>query len=411
MNWLTNAAHARWLENETDALLDFASGAMVEEGFAYLSSEGEQIPAEGSQLWLTCRMIHCFALGSLLGRPGSATMVDHGLRALSGHFRDDVNGGWYAQVGPDGPMDDTKAAYAHAFVILAGASAASAGRPGGKELLEEALTVSLQRFWREDEGMVVESYDRTFTDLEDYRGVNANMHTVEAYLAAADVTGDDTWLERATRISRRVVDDFARNQSWRIPEHFDANWQPLLDYNMDSPSDPFRPAGATIGHWFEWSRLVLHVRAAWAARGVSAEDWMLEGAQALFDLGVTEGWDVDGADGFVYTVDWDGKPLVRERMHWVVTEALAAAAALYRVTGDANLAAWYQLWWEYAAVHLIDTENGSWVHELAPDNGPSATVWAGKPDTYHAVQATLIPRLPLTPVLAPALAQGLLDTH
>ncbi|WP_159621028.1 AGE family epimerase/isomerase [Ruania rhizosphaerae] len=411
MNWLTNAAHARWLENETDALLDFASGAMVEEGFAYLSSEGEQIPAEGSQLWLTCRMIHCFALGSLLGRPGSATMVDHGLRALSRHFRDDVNGGWYAQVGPDGPMDDTKAAYAHAFVILAGASAASAGRPGGKELLEEALTVSLQWFWREDEGMVVESYDRTFTDLEDYRGVNANMHTVEAYLAAADVTGDDTWLERATRISRRVVDDFARNQSWRIPEHFDANWQPLLDYNMDSPSDPFRPAGATIGHWFEWSRLVLHVRAAWAARGVSAEDWMLEGAQALFDLGVTEGWDVDGADGFVYTVDWDGKPLVRERMHWVVTEALAAAAALYRVTGDANLAAWYQLWWEYAAVHLIDTENGSWVHELAPDNGPSATVWAGKPDAYHAVQATLIPRLPLTPVLAPALAQGLLDTH
>ncbi|UFU03348.1 AGE family epimerase/isomerase [Ruania suaedae] len=411
MNWLINPAHTRWLESETDALLDFASGSMVQEGFAYLSNEGDPVPAQGSPLWLTCRMIHCFALGALLGRPGSATMVDHGLRALSAHFRDEVHGGWYAQVGHDGPMDETKAAYAHAFVILAGASAASAARPGGKELLEEALTVSLQRFWREDEGMVVESYDRSFTELEDYRGVNANMHTVEAYLAAADVTGDDAWLERATRITRRVVNDFARAQSWRIPEHFDSAWRPLLDYNMDSPSDPFRPAGATIGHWFEWSRLTLHVRAAWASRGVSAEDWMLEGAQALFDLGVTEGWDVDGADGFVYTVDWDGKPLVRERMHWVVTEALAAAAALYRVTGDANLAAWYQLWWEYAAVHLIDTELGSWVHELAPDNGLSTTVWEGKPDVYHAVQATLIPRLPLTPVLAPALAQGMLDTR
>ncbi|CAM3585043.1 AGE family epimerase/isomerase [Occultella aeris] len=409
MNWLTNAAHTRWLEAEADSLLAFASGALTDEGFGYLDGEGRPVPAEGSHLWVTCRMIHSFALGALLGRPGSATMVDHGVRALAEHFHDKEHGGWYAQVGPDGPIDSTKAAYAHAFVILAASSAAAAGRPGGKELLAEALTVSLERFWRDEDGMVVESYDAGFTRLEDYRGVNANMHTVEAYLAAADVTGDDAWLERATRITKRVVDDFARNNDWRIPEHFDADWKPLPDYNMDHPADPFRPAGATIGHWFEWSRLTLHARAAWQLRGVSPEDWMLDGAQALFDLAVTEGWDVDGADGFVYTVDFTGKPLVTERMHWVVTEALGAAAALYRVTEDPNLPAWYQLWWEYAAVHLIDEEGGSWIHELDSDNEPSATVWNGKPDIYHAIQATLIPRLPLTPPIAPALAQGLLD--
>ena len=61
-------------------------------------------------------------------------------------------------------------------------------------------------------------------------------------------------------------------------------------------------------------------------------------------------------------------------------------------------------------MHLIAEEHGSWAHELSPDNTPSATVWAGKPDIYHALQATLIPRLPLTPSLAPALAQGLLDS-
>jgi hypothetical protein len=33
-------------------------------------------------------------------------------------------------------------------------------------------------------------------------------------------------------------------------------------------------------------------------------------------------------------------------------------------------------------------------------------VWTGKPDTYHALQATLIPRLPLTPTLAAALRDG-----
>ena len=42
--------------------------------------------------------------------------------------------------------------------------------------------------------------------------------------------------------------------------------------------------------------------------------------------------------------------------------------------------------------------------------GPSGTVWTGKPDIYHAFQATLVPRLPLTPTLAGALRDGLLDS-
>jgi hypothetical protein len=37
-------------------------------------------------------------------------------------------------------------------------------------------------------------------------------------------------------------------------------------------------------------------------------------------------------------------------------------------------------------------------------------VWDGKADAYHALQATLIPRLPAAPSLASALARGLLDT-
>lgn len=408
MPWLSSAAHARWLERESDELLAFASAAMIEEGFGYLDETGEVDITRGAELWINCRMVHSFALGALLGRPGAATMVDHGLAALSEHFHDEKHGGWYSTVGS--APSDIKEAYAHAFVILAGSSATAAGRPGGAELLTEALAVSEERFWDEDAGLVRESWDRTFTTSEDYRGVNANMHTVEAYLAAADVTGEDLWLERALRIATRVIDGFARDHHWRIPEHFDTGWNPVLDYNSEQPADPFRPAGATIGHWFEWSRLVLSLREGLLSRGRTPQDWMLEAAQALFHAAVREGWAVDGPDGFVYTVDFDGRPLVRERMHWVVTEAIAAAAALHRVAPDEQVSRWYQDWWEYAAVHLIDEEHGSWAHELSPANGPSATVWAGKPDIYHALQATLIPRLPLTPSLAPALAAGLLDS-
>ncbi|WP_448058450.1 AGE family epimerase/isomerase [Cellulomonas hominis] len=409
MTWLTSPSHARWLADETDRLLDFgARSAVPTGGFARLDDAGE--PLDGpAELWITCRMTHVYSLGVLLGRPGSAPLVDHGLAAIDGLFRDAENGGWYAQADADGPVDDEKAAYPHAFVVLATSSATAAGRPGARALLDEALAVSEQRFWDDEEGMAVEAWDRTFTVLDPYRGVNANMHTVEAYLSAAGVTGDRRWLDRAVRVIERVVHGFARGNSWRIPEHFDSAWAADLEYNVDTPAHPFRPYGATIGHWLEWARLTLHARAALTALGDVAPAWMLTDAIGLFDAAVREGWDVDGASGFVYTVDWSGAPVVRERMHWVLAEALGAAATLHAATGEERFDDWYRTWWDYAAVHLLDRVGGSWWHELGTDNEVSRTVWAGKADLYHAVQATLVPRLPLAPMIAPALAAGLLD--
>ena len=136
---------------------------------------------------------------------------------------------------------------------------------------------------------------------------------------------------------------------------------------------------------------------------------MLDDAVGLFDASVREGWAIDGADGFVYTVDWAGEPVVRERMHWVAAEATATAAALHAATGDAAYDGWYATWWDHIAEVFLDPELGSWRHELDAQNRPSGAVWNGKPDTYHAFQATLFPRLPLTPTLAGALRDGLLD--
>jgi len=395
-----------WLAAETERLLEFArASAHPDGGFAWLDDDGRPELSRPVELWISCRMTHVFALAHLMGRSDAAELVDHGIAALTGRMRDAVNGGWYAVVGVDGPVSRDKTAYEHAFVVLAASSATAAGRPGAAELLTEALAVLDRHFWDAEVGMVVEQWDESWAVLEDYRGVNANMHTVEALLAAADVTGDAGLRERAQRIVTTVVHGFARAHDWRIPEHFDGHWRPLLDYNRGEPAHPFRPYGATVGHWFEWSRLTLGLR---AALGDDAPEWLLEDARALFDAGVREGWAVDGAAGFVYTVDWAGAPVVRERMHWVVTEAVAAAATLAQVTGDPAYAICHDQWWSYAEQHLIDHQRGSWHHELDPENRPSAGTWAGKPDVYHAVQATLVPRLPVSPAFARALAEGLL---
>lgn len=394
-----------WVAGETDRLLEFArASAHPDGGFAWLDDQGRPERDRPVELWITCRMTHVFALAHLSGRPYAAALVDHGVAALTGRMRDAEHGGWWAAVGPDGPVTRDKTAYEHAFVVLAASSATAAGRPGAAELLTEALDVFDRHFWDDEAGMVVEQWDEAWTELDDYRGVNANMHSVEALLAAADVTGDAQLRDRARRIVTTVVHGFARDNQWRIPEHFDGRWQPLLDYNRDEPAHPFRPYGATIGHWFEWSRLTLGLR---AALGADAPEWMLDDAVSLFDAGVREGWAVDGAAGFVYTVGWDGTPVVRQRMHWVATEALAAASTLGQVTGDPAYAVCEDVWWSYAEQHLVDREHGSWHHELDPANRPAAGTWAGKPDVYHAVQATLVPRLPVSPSFATALREGL----
>lgn len=409
MSWLTSAAHARWLEAETDRTFEFGRAAAVPTGFGWLSNAGTVRGDMPTHLWITSRMVHVYSLASLMGRPGSDRLVDHGIAALNGAFHDEEFGGWFAAIDDNGPVDTDKAGYAHFFVVLGAASATAAGRLGARELLDEALRISEKHFWSDSEQMCLESWNREFTETEPYRGGNVNMHAVEAYLVAADVTGDRKWLDRAVRIAEVIIHKFARNNSYRVYEHFDETWNPLPAYNIESPAHRFRAYGGTPGHWTEWSRLLLHARASLEALGEKAPDWMLEDSRGLFDAAVRDAWAPDGAPGFVYSVDWAGNPIVRERIRWVVVEAMGGASALYAATGDPEYERWYRTFWDYAHEYLMDYEGGSWWQELDQNNVPSHEVWDGKPDIYHLMHCLLVPRLPLHPGMAPALAAGLLD--
>jgi mannose/cellobiose epimerase-like protein (N-acyl-D-glucosamine 2-epimerase family) len=300
-----------------------------------------------------------------------------------------------------------KSGYDQAFVLLAAASAVAAGATAADELLREALAAWEEHFWDEAVGLAVESWDRQWTRSELYRGANSNMHTVESLLAVADVTGEETWRKRALRITESVVHHFARDRSWLLPEHYDANWQPLLGYHQDDPQNQVRPFGVSVGHLFEWSRLCLHLRAALAE---SAPAWLLSDAIALFNRGVECGWRTGHDPGFFSTVDWAGRVVSRAKIHWVAAEAIGAAAAMHIATTESTYREWCELWWQHARELFIDWEHGSWYHELESSEQPRGVASVGKPDIYHALQATLVSRLPLSPAFAPALrAADLLD--
>jgi sulfoquinovose isomerase len=399
-HWIDNTAHHHWLANHAIDLLHFGRNVGVEGGgAAWLGNDGQPDASQGLQTWITARMVHVFGLGALRGVPGSAAIATTAMAGLTGPLRDGAHGGWHPAIQADGPTPG-KSCYDHAFLLIAGATGTHSGLPGAPELLAEAAAVFLQRFWDESTGGCFDTWDSSFTELENYRGINSNMHSVEAMLSVAGLTNDSVWLQRAERICRRVIAVTEPN-SWRIPEHYDLNWVPLLDYNIDNPADQFKPYGATVGHAFEWSRLFVHLANSPLHTDHSS---LISAAERLYERAVLDGWAPDGADGFVYTTDWNGQPVVRDRLHWVVTEAINTAAALFRETGKASYSVDYRRWWDHAARFHIDPANGSWIHQLDHNNQPSQSVWSGRPDLYHALQAAIIPTLPLYPMIAAALA-------
>lgn len=388
---IDSAENREFLRKNAEELLAFGHQFPSPGGSSwYLGDDGTPWRDRNRETWITCRMTHVYSMGSFLRHEGSEALIDAGLKGLNGELKDTVNGGWYAGLTPDDQIVPDKQCYAHAFVILASSSALLAGRPGAEELLEEALKLYDLRFWNEEEGLACDTWNTEFTVLDDYRGINANMHTVEAFLAVADVTGKEAYRERAGRIIRHVI-GWAEANNWRIPEHYTVDWKPDLEKNKEKPDDPFKPYGATPGHGIEWARLITQ----WALSSYKEDKEQakpfIEAAEHLFHQAIADAWNEDGAPGIVYTTDWEGKPCVHDRMHWTLAEAINTSAVLYRVTGKQQYADVYAEFMKYLDETVLDHVNGSWFHQLDQNNQLIGTVWPGKSDIYHALQAMLIP--------------------
>ncbi|AOZ72379.1 hypothetical protein BK816_02915 [Boudabousia tangfeifanii] len=416
----------QWLESEFWELAKFGAKAKTENGFGYLNEDGTIDLSKGAQLWINARMTHIACLAVLKGDESYRSMAEHGLSALLGPFRDAKYGGWYSEIPAMGPVEDQltdKEAYAHAFVLLAACSLSAAQIPGADELLELALTDQDVHWWDEESQMVFDAYSHDFSQVRQYRGANANMHTVEAYLAAADTTRNGLWLKRAAAITKRMVSQ-AQSHNWLLPEHYDASWTPQLDYNRENPADPFRPFGATIGHSFEWIRLCAQLEIAnWKLEHDLSPDKKLtqepvndELKEDLAEL-ITKlwqwylvtkkvGYQAAVNSGFVYTVDWEGTPVVTARMHWVICEAVSCGETLRRLCLEpetqVELSEDLALWWRLVQEQFVK-EPGRWRHEVNAQGLPQITTWEGMPDVYHAGQAVLLPTISLDPVFAWAL--------
>ena len=372
-------------------------------GAYYLGDDGTPWKERPRETWITSRMVHVYSIGAMMGFPEGAELAKKGLAGLIGELHDTKNDGWYAGLKKEGEMLPNKQCYAHAFVILASSSALLAGIEGAEELLKEALAVYDRYFWDEEKGLAVDTWDTAFETCDDYRGLNANMHTVEAFLAVADALGEEKYRIRAGRIIDHVS-VWAKENQYRIPEHFSKDWVADLMCNQDKPDDPFKPFGATPGHGIEWARLITQWALSTKSLDEKKREEYIELAKNLYRRAVSDAWKADGQPGIVYTTDWEGKPVVHDRMHWTLAEAINTSSVLYSVTGKEEYASDYADFMEYLEETVHDKKNGSWFHQMDAQNRVMDTVWPGKSDLYHAFQATLIPYLDANISIASAVA-------
>ena len=402
--WQSRPFHRQYLMRQANNLFDFFEAPSINPkgGFFELGDEGKPVTPDNAvrQIHVTTRMIHCATIGSLIGRPGSDEIVDHGMQYLWNKHRDQRHGGYVWSLDDEGHVDPTKQAYGHAFVLLAASSASLVGHPLAPNVLADVTEVINTRFWDDKAGAVREEFANDWSNISAYRGQNSNMHLTEALMAAFEATGDRSYLNKAERIAGLIIARNAVPLGHRVAEHFQEDW--TLDKTYKHESEMFRPSGTTPGHWLEWARLLYQL---WVL-GSKSHSWMPDAARNLFRSAVDLGWDkVHG--GFFYTLDWDDQPAMREKLWWPVAEAIGAAAFIsaHDVSED-YFQAWYRCLWDYAENHVIDHERGGWHSELTEDLRPASRLFTGKPDIYHALQACLIPLYPATGSLTRAIIEA-----
>ncbi|KQV28379.1 mannose-6-phosphate isomerase [Rhizobium sp. Root1203] len=403
-NWTTRSYHRNWLLGQANALFDFFQHDSINPkgGFYDLDDTGKPLDAEGQVrgVHIAARAVHCFSIGALLGRPGAADVVDHGMQYIWNHHRDKKNGGYFWSLKNDGPVDSTKQGYGHAFVLLAGSSAKTIGHPLADAMIADVTEVLNARFWEPRHGAIAEEFnaDWSLIDGGTYRGQNSNMHLTEALMAAFEATGDKAYLDKAESIADLVIRRAAGSVDWRVAEHFSSEW--ILDKSYRG-NEMFRPSGTTPGHWLEWARLLLQL---WSLGG-KKHAWMPDAAKALFAQSMLLGWDADKG-GFFYTLDWEDAPAKRDKLWWPASEGAAAAHYLNEHLPSDYHEESYRKIWSVIERCFIDHKNGGWHEELTEDLVPAHTIFPGKGDIYHALQACLIPLFPATGSLTKVIAEA-----
>jgi mannose/cellobiose epimerase-like protein (N-acyl-D-glucosamine 2-epimerase family) len=355
--------------------------------FHFLKDDGTVFDAHTRHLVSSTRYVFVWAMAArhFPDTPAYRDNLQRAVAFLRDVHRDAASGGYAWQLrwdqGRAKVLDATNHCYGLAFVLLAYAHALMAGVTEAREWLVETFELMERRFWLPEHGLYADEATPDWR-LKDYRGQNANMHAVEASLAAYEATRDERFLDRAALVAQNICLRQAQlTDGLMLWEHYRSDWSVDWDYNRNDMSNIFRPWGYQPGHFTEWAKLLLTLERH------RPLPWLLPRAEALFERAFERAWD-PVHEGLVYGFGPDFTVCDDRKYHWVQCESLATAAVLGQRTGKPVYWEWYDRLWAYCWRHWVDHEHGAWFRLLTRDNVNTTDEKspAGKVD-YHTTGA------------------------
>ena len=362
---ITDLWSRSFLQDQIEKIVNFYYPECIDEKLGgYINQfrdDGSIFDDQTKHLVGTCRFVYIFSIAAILTEKSEyKEAARHGVQFLLDHHRQPKGG--YAWILEGLKVNDaTNHCYGHAFVLLAFATSLKAGIQESAEPLVETFNLMERRFWRQDDRLYVDEISSDWSIVDPYRGQNANMHTCEAMIAAFEATGETNYLDRATALAIRVCVDMTKPSDGMVWEHYDKNWDPDWQYNLDDPKNLFRPFGYLVGHWMEWAKLLLILEE------YNPQEWMLPHAKRLFNAAIEQGWD-HNSGGMNYAVSPNGEIIDTDRYYWVLSETVAAAGLLANRTGDSTYTDWYSKSWTWSLENLVDQQYGGWYRVLDNKN-------------------------------------------
>ena len=362
---ITDLWSRSFLQDQIEKIVNFYYPECIDEKLGgYINQfrdDGSIFDDQTKHLVGTCRFVYIFSIAAILTKKSEyKEAARHGVQFLLNHHRQSKGG--YAWILEGLKVSDaTNHCYGHAFVLLAFATSLKARIQESAEPLVETFNLMERHFWRQADRLYVDEISSDWSIVDPYRGQNANMHTCEAMIAAFEATGETNYLDRATALAIRVCVDMTKQSDGMIWEHYDKNWDPDWQYNLDDPKNLFRPFGYLVGHWMEWAKLLLILEEN------NPQEWMFPHAKRLFNAAIKQGWD-HNSGGMNYAVSPNGEIIDTDRYYWVLCETVAAAGLLANRTGDSTYTDWYSKSWTWSLENLVDQQYGGWYRVLDNKN-------------------------------------------
>jgi len=261
---------------------------------------------------------------------------------IENHFFDKKNGGVYWETDCDGTVVvNKKQVYAEAFTIYAYAEYFLAFGD------QSALDFAMDLFNK------LEDVRLSDKDLNEPKGMNTNLHVLEAYTTLYEATKD-------ARVGKALKDEILLylntivDKNNHVTIFFSEDWQP-------------KTTEISYGHDIESTWLI------WEAAEQLNDKALLNEIRpkilAMVDTFIAEGFDTKTNSTWYEYFPKTGKR-DSDRHWWVQIEAVEGLANAYDMTGDKKYRDLALKQWDYIHKNVIDRVHGEWFWRIDDDGFP-----------------------------------------